>query len=405
MPQNQANYLSNSLQFQETFEEEGKKIFRFIASDESINIKGWKVITDGITYVEYQKLAPTVLFIHDDWSLPIGKCVGISIDGDKFITDIEFHEKDEQSKLIAWMYENGYLFGVSLGLILLKEGEPETVPPALRPSLSERIKNIRVALKSKLREISVGALVANKSSKLIKVIKGKLENTEINQDTADLILNFIDNQKTDLLTKEEANMPEIEEKTAANEKNIAALEESNKEFVQKFSDMETLNTEQKAELLKLTDSNKELVESNKGLSEKLVLADTAIKAMQDEKIYSTQLRLCEKLRDNTKILPNEVESEAKILFSFLQSTSEEDLKDKKGLYFDRLALLEARKPLITKLEGTPPDPVEITFSDKSMDDPNYKLAMAQFSEKYVKENPGSSYEQAHRIFLEKQKTE
>lgn len=93
----------------------------FILSDESINDRGFRIITAGINLDRFKK-NPIMLWMHqrdDGWNfsqvLPIGKWENIRKEDGKLVADPVFDENDPFAMMIKSKVENDLLRGCSIG--------------------------------------------------------------------------------------------------------------------------------------------------------------------------------------------------------------------------------------------------------------------------------------------------
>jgi HK97 family phage prohead protease len=109
----------------------GKRKFKHVASDESRDAVGDRILVRGWELGRFQK-NPQLLFAHDQRSLPIGSVVKVwqgRHDGEPaLMTESIFHEGDEnpQAPLIEKLVAKGALPGVSVGFVPLKMVWPES---------------------------------------------------------------------------------------------------------------------------------------------------------------------------------------------------------------------------------------------------------------------------------------
>lgn len=84
-----------------------------VLSNESLNDKGYVILSDGLQWDRYRK-NPILLYDHD-WSKPIGFVNGIRREGDKWIGRLNFDGVTDLSREAKGMYEAGTLRAVSIG--------------------------------------------------------------------------------------------------------------------------------------------------------------------------------------------------------------------------------------------------------------------------------------------------
>lgn len=94
----------------------------FILSDESINDRGYRILTNGINLERFKK-NPVMLWMHrrdDGWDftqvLPIGIWENIRKEDGKLLADAKFDENDKFAQLIKSKVENDLIRGCSAGI-------------------------------------------------------------------------------------------------------------------------------------------------------------------------------------------------------------------------------------------------------------------------------------------------
>lgn len=94
----------------------------FILSDESINDRGYRILTSGIDLSRFKK-NPVMLWMHrrdDGWDfsqvLPIGKWENVRIEDGKLLAEPVFDENDKFAMLIKNKVENDLIRGCSIGV-------------------------------------------------------------------------------------------------------------------------------------------------------------------------------------------------------------------------------------------------------------------------------------------------
>lgn len=136
--------------------ETGEKIF--VASDETVDRHGEVIAVDGWK-LENFKENPTLLWAHDQKHPKIGNAESIgfkTIDGKKkLVFKPAFHKKDELSRLISELVEDGWINSVSVGFMPLEyDRDTDTIT------------------KSELLEISFVNVPANPSARQVAKEKG-----------------------------------------------------------------------------------------------------------------------------------------------------------------------------------------------------------------------------------------
>lgn len=92
---------------------------KFIVNTEAVNSYGYRVITAGIETTQYMR-NPVLLYMHDRYnkedrgSEVIGRCVGLTVENDTLIAEVEFDMQDEFAAKIAGKVERGFIRMCSL---------------------------------------------------------------------------------------------------------------------------------------------------------------------------------------------------------------------------------------------------------------------------------------------------
>ncbi|WP_286803362.1 MULTISPECIES: HK97 family phage prohead protease [Sphingobacterium] len=153
---------------------------KFIVNTNDVNAYGYRVLTEGIDYVQYMKNA-VVYFGHDRFlkdergSEVIGRCLSLSKEGDKLIAEIEFDIQDDFAKKIAEKVERGYIRMASIYADIISTS---TEPSDLLPGQS-----YETVTKCKLIEISIvdiggndGALKLSRNGSTVQLSKLEIQN-------------------------------------------------------------------------------------------------------------------------------------------------------------------------------------------------------------------------------------
>jgi HK97 family phage prohead protease len=129
--------------------------YTFIITDESINSYGFRVLTDGIDFSDFQK-NPVALFMHDraDWTLPIGRWDNLRKEGDKLLADLTFDTKDEFALKIQSKVDQKILSACSMGIEAIETSEENVIAGQKRATVTKCL----------LKEISVVDIPSNKSA-------------------------------------------------------------------------------------------------------------------------------------------------------------------------------------------------------------------------------------------------
>ncbi|UBD75703.1 peptidase [Parabacteroides goldsteinii] len=88
--------------------------FTFILHDETVNTKGFRMLTSGGDFSVFEN-NPVMLLNHNDWELPIGRWENIRVEGTKVLADAVFDEEDENALAIKGKVDRGFLKAASIG--------------------------------------------------------------------------------------------------------------------------------------------------------------------------------------------------------------------------------------------------------------------------------------------------
>lgn len=160
--------------------DEGKKVYTFIASTLDIDRDRDIMNVKGIDYSNFMK-NPVILFAHDMWDEPVGKAIDIKVEDDKLFVDIQFADTDK-GKNIEKLVDGGYLNAVSVRFIpneiygICGEKSVDYLEkdyPDLFVKIKDKIKDAyNVITKSELLEVSVVPIPANQNALLVMKSKG-----------------------------------------------------------------------------------------------------------------------------------------------------------------------------------------------------------------------------------------
>lgn len=86
----------------------------FILHDESVNSKGFRMLTAGANLTEFKK-NPVMLLMHDDYNMPIGRWENIRVEGTEILADPVFDEKDSRAIEVMGKVNRGFIRMASIG--------------------------------------------------------------------------------------------------------------------------------------------------------------------------------------------------------------------------------------------------------------------------------------------------
>lgn len=132
--------------------------YTFIVSDESVNVYGTILETQGIDIEDFRK-NPIMYYNHERNKGVIGRWENIRKDGNTLLADAVFDEKNELGARVARQVKDGFLRSASVGF--------ETLD-------MEEIDGVTHITKSKLREISIVDIPANTNAVKLAMPKNKI---------------------------------------------------------------------------------------------------------------------------------------------------------------------------------------------------------------------------------------
>lgn len=91
----------------------------FLVSDESENSHGFKVLTEGIDIIQFEK-NPIMLYMHERPTI-VGRWENIRKEDNKLYADAVFDIESEKGKTVARQVEQGFLRSASIGITYQKE--------------------------------------------------------------------------------------------------------------------------------------------------------------------------------------------------------------------------------------------------------------------------------------------
>ncbi len=127
---------------------EKKKTYPFVVLDETTLTSGFRVLTAGVDTAQFEK-NPVALYLHNDWSMPIGVWENIRKEKGQILADLrpDYDDPDTEVQRLIGKIERGIIKMASVGLVDLDLSDaPEHLLDA---------KNTVTVLRSRLREISV----------------------------------------------------------------------------------------------------------------------------------------------------------------------------------------------------------------------------------------------------------
>lgn len=86
----------------------------FVLHDETVNTRGFRMLTSGVNLEEFRK-NPVGLLNHNDWDMPIIRWENIRIDGANILADAVFDEKDPKAVEVMGKVERDFIRMASIG--------------------------------------------------------------------------------------------------------------------------------------------------------------------------------------------------------------------------------------------------------------------------------------------------
>jgi len=86
----------------------------FVLHDDTLNTQGFRLLTSGADLTEFQK-NPVMLYMHNDWSAPIGRWENIRKDNNRILADPVFDENDPAALQIKSKVDNNFIRMASIG--------------------------------------------------------------------------------------------------------------------------------------------------------------------------------------------------------------------------------------------------------------------------------------------------
>lgn len=247
----------------------------FILSEESINDRGYRIITNGINLARFKK-NPVMLWMHrrdDGWDLtqvlPIGIWENIRKEDGKLLADPKFDENDKFSMLIKSKVENDLIRGCSAGI--------NPVEFSSDPKDLEKGQTRATITKCEIYEASIVDMPSNKNT--VRLFSSADETKEIpliknNTDMADLKkdekqLTFKSAAELQTYMKENFGLePKVETPEAIPEKEFKFKSEDDaRNWFQKLFGLEPKAKEKEKET-ELSTDNKEVEQLKKDISDK-----------------------------------------------------------------------------------------------------------------------------------------
>ena len=139
-------------------------IVSYLISDETVNRKGFRILTSGII-LDYFLKNPIAFWTHkraNKWDsveyerLPIGKWINVRKEGDKLFGDLEFDMDDPYAVKLGKKAQKRILSACSMGILVVEESiDPKYILPG---------QQFATVTKCELEEVSLVDIPANRNA-------------------------------------------------------------------------------------------------------------------------------------------------------------------------------------------------------------------------------------------------
>lgn len=129
-------------------ENEDNKPITFVLSDESVNSRGFVVLTEGIDTSVFER-NPVMLYMHNRDGNVIGRWENIRKENNKLLADAVFDDSTELGAQVKKQVEGGFLRAVSIGIEAIKK---------------EYLNGVDTVVKCRLIEVSVVDIPSNSNA-------------------------------------------------------------------------------------------------------------------------------------------------------------------------------------------------------------------------------------------------
>ena len=165
--------------------------YTFIVSDESVNVYGTILSTQGIELQDFLR-NPVMYFNHNRDKGVIGRWENLRRDGNTLLADAVFDTKSELGAKVARQVQDGFLRSASVGFEAIE---------------TEIVDGVTIVTRSKLREISIVDIPANTNAVKLSMLKNKIItlNAPIFKDLKSEIIRLLglDSKASDMAVLEE----------------------------------------------------------------------------------------------------------------------------------------------------------------------------------------------------------
>lgn len=243
----------------------GKKTF--ILHDDTVNTKGFRMLTEGADLSVFES-NPVMLLNHDDWDLPIGRWENVRKEGNKILADAVFDDKDEKALVVSGKVDRGFIKAASIGAWPVESSED--------PALMLPGQKYPTITKWTVREGSVCTIGSNHNALALY----DKENKRVDLDNKEVLIKLFDSGSNSNSLNIYKSMSKVTELLKLSDNaNDGAIADEIKKIVSLNETLSkengTLKTDKDALVLKLQSYETKEKEARKADSIKLV--DDAIK--------------------------------------------------------------------------------------------------------------------------------
>lgn len=243
----------------------GKKTF--ILHDDTVNTKGFRMLTEGADLSVFES-NPVMLLNHDDWNLPIGRWENVRKEGNKILADAVFDDKDEKALVVSGKVDRGFIKAASIGAWPVESSED--------PALMLPGQKYPTITKWTVREGSVCTIGSNHNALALY----DKENKRVDLDNKEVLIKLFDSGSNSNSLNINKSMSKVTELLKLSDNaNDGAIADEIKKIVSLNETLSkengTLKTDKDALVLKLQSYETKEKEARKADSIKLV--DDAIK--------------------------------------------------------------------------------------------------------------------------------
>jgi len=299
-----------------------KKSFPFVVLDETTLTNGVRVLVGGVKTDHFER-NPVALYLHNDWSMPIGMWENVRKENGRLLADFvpDYDDPDPGVKRLLGKVERGVIRMASVGLADLSFTDaPEYL-------LDE--KNEAVVIECRLREISIVPIGKNHNA--LRLYDKNGEEMNLADKTLNLSEYFTNQPKTGTMKKEIL--------TALNLADTATQAQIDEAVEQLLSDRKA-QTDKVAELqggLDAIDAEKK----RQRQAEALQLTDAAIKdGRLDAKAKDAILKAFDNDHDGTRLMLESIAKPVSVKEVIGSKAKGLDLADKTWDELDRAHKLE-----------------------------------------------------------------